>query len=335
MNAEPQAAAEPKRRQWRQAAVYLFALACLVWVFYDVRPERLIVYLRTANWWWLLPAVVCDVLGYVCTAGGWRLLLKDVGALSLLRASQAVYVGLFANEIAPLRLGEAVRAYLVSRWMKKPVAVIVPSIILGRLIDGAWLAASIGILMMFIPLPRGLVHAGSIFGILILALIVLVLVLILHPPKALDRWISHTGTGAGTRVKRVLAGIATGLGEIEFGRNLLAVVAWSFAMLAFAGVSFWLVMLAYHIPLGFVAGMAVFLVMRLGTTLPNAPANVGSFQFFTVLGLSLFGVDKTLAASFSVVVFLVLTLPLWVLGLWAVGASGMTLAEIRGSAAQA
>ena len=69
--------------------------------------------------------------------------------------------------------------------------------------------------------------------------------------------------------------------------------------------------------------------MHFGTALPNAPANVGSYQFFTVLGLSLFGIEKTQATGFSVVVFILLTLPLWALGLAALSRTGMTLPRIR------
>jgi len=63
--------------------------------------------------------------------------------------------------------------------------------------------------------------------------------------------------------------------------------------------------------------------------MPNAPANVGTYQFFTVVGLTLFGVEKTLASGFSVVVFVLLTAPLWVIGILALNRSGMTLTEIR------
>jgi hypothetical protein len=49
-----------------------------------------------------------------------------------------------------------------------------------------------------------------------------------------------------------------------------------------------------------------------------------------VIALTLFGIDKTFATGFSVVVFVVLTVPLWVLGSLALGRStGATLASIR------
>jgi hypothetical protein len=45
--------------------------------------------------------------------------------------------------------------------------------------------------------------------------------------------------------------------------------------------------------------------------------------------LTLFGVDKTIATGFSVVVFVALTFPLWLLGALALGQSGATLASVR------
>jgi hypothetical protein len=71
------------------------------------------------------------------------------------------------------------------------------------------------------------------------------------------------------------------------------------------------------------------LVVRLGTAIPNAPTNVGSFQFFAVLALRLFGEDKTIAAGFSMVYFLALTAPLWILGLLAISRTGISLSTIQ------
>jgi hypothetical protein len=71
------------------------------------------------------------------------------------------------------------------------------------------------------------------------------------------------------------------------------------------------------------------LILRLGTTMPNAPANVGSFQFFSVLALRLFGVEKTVAVGVSIVYFISLTIPLWILGLLAIAGTGLSLATMR------
>ena len=103
--------------RWKTALGYVLAVAFLVWVFHDIHVERMFGHIGSMTWWWVLPAVACDVLGYVCDAARWRALLLPVGRLSLLRATQAVYIGLFTNEVTPMRFGELVRTYLASRWM--------------------------------------------------------------------------------------------------------------------------------------------------------------------------------------------------------------------------
>jgi uncharacterized membrane protein len=59
------------------------------------------------------------------------------------------------------------------------------------------------------------------------------------------------------------------------------------------------------------------------------PSNVGTYQFFAVLALTLFGVDKTTAAGFSIAVFVILTAVLGIIGLVAIGRSRIRLKDIR------
>jgi len=70
-------------------------------------------------------------------------------------------------------------------------------------------------------------------------------------------------------------------------------------MLASQVLALWFMMLACRIDLPLRAATVVLLVVRLGTAIPNTPANIGSFQLFTVLTLGLFGEDKTVAAVFD------------------------------------
>jgi hypothetical protein len=123
--------------------------------------------------------------------------------------------------------------------------------------------------------------------------------------------------------------LEAGLRSIGLSRLSAAAFMGSFLIVLLQALSFWLVMKAYGLRLAFWVGGAVFLIVRFGTVLPGAPGNLGLYQLFCVLGLKLFGVDKTAAAGFSVVVFVLLSIPLWVLGLIALGRTGMTLASIK------
>ncbi|HKR12356.1 MAG TPA: lysylphosphatidylglycerol synthase transmembrane domain-containing protein [Pyrinomonadaceae bacterium] len=309
-------------RRLRAMLGYALAAVCLYWVLHDLDAGDLLVRVAKMNLFWLAAAILFDMLSYVCQGLRWKLLLERVGAVTTLQTTKAIYTGLFVNEMLPMKLGEIVRAFLISRWTAVKLTTVIPSILLERLYDGIWLAIGIVITILLAPLPRRLVEAGDVFALIILAALLVVALLALARRSADDSSPEKSFPALAQSVARELQ--LTGLTRA----GLLAFVL-SLILLLLQGFSFWFVMRAYGLPLTFPVGLAVFIIVHLGTLIPTAPANIGSYQFFTVLGLTLFGVEKTTAAGFSLVVFTVLTIPLWVIGFWAIGSSGLTLLQIR------
>ena len=305
-------------RRLRPLLGYAVAAACLVWVFHGVRLGEILPRVAGMRWGWVALAIGCDVASYLCQGVRWTLLLRPTGRLPVWRTTQAIYAGLFTNEIVPLRAGELVRAYLVSRWIGRDVFSIVPSMAVERLCDGVWTAIAVGATALLVTLPRDLLHGEEVLGIAVLAGTALFAYLALRArpePRG--------------RLGRLFGRFAEGLRTIGLSRGLGLAFLASAGILLFEILAFWLVLRAYGIPLSLWAGAAVLLIVHLGTALPNAPSNLGTYQLFTVVGLSLFRIDKTLATGFSLVVFVLLTVPLWAIGLVAIGRSGMTLGAIR------
>jgi uncharacterized membrane protein YbhN (UPF0104 family) len=200
-----------------------------------------------------------------------------------------------------------------------------------RLFEGIWLAAGIGLTAIFVPLPRNLVRAGDLFGLVVLALTVALLFVMLRTKRAAVPGDGPVSARRGPlrRLAAFLGGLGGGFRSIGLTRYSAAAFGVSVLLFVFQAFSFWFIMKAYGLGLSFWTGAAVFLIVHFGTALPNAPANIGTYQLFCVLGLTLFGLDKTTAAGFSIVVFVVLTLPLWALGFLALGRSGLDLASLK------
>ena len=123
--------------------------------------------------------------------------------------------------------------------------------------------------------------------------------------------------------------IATGIHAIGMSRNTIAAFALSMLLMIGQIAAFWLAMRAATIDRSFLVAAAVLALVRLGTVVPNAPANAGTFQVFTILGLGMFGVDRASAAAFSMVAFLILTIPLWLIGGLALAGAGTSLVALR------
>ena len=196
--------------------------------------------------------------------------------------------------------------------------------VIERLFDALWLAVGIGLTAMFVPLPRDLMRAANALSAGVVLAAAVLCYFLLRPPKT-----QLFSTGPLRVVSPLFEGLSSGLQGMARTREFYLSLAGSLLLLMFQAMAFWLMMIGCGLHLSIWIGMAVFLIVHLGTAIPNAPANVGSYQFFTVVSLMFFGVDKTAATGFSLVVFVLLTLPLLLLGFVAMTASGTSLMKIR------
>lgn len=306
---------------------YALAIAGLVWVIHDIDLSQALEQLAAVQWWWLLPAVALDICGYCMQGLRWTRLLRPIGDISPGRATRAIYAGLFANEIMPLRVGEVLRMHLVAGRLRTSLLSVLPSVAFERLLDTLCLAAAIGPIALFVPLSRRIELVADSFGIVAMAATAVGIVLLTISPRSLSRP-ETTGIKPG-RLFWLFSRLVVGMQEIGRTGQLSTAILFSALILFFQSLGFWLVMIAFGIKLSPLAGVVVALVVRLGTAIPNAPANIGSYQFFCVLGLKLFSVEKTQAAGFSVFVFAVLTVPILLIGAYVILKDGLSLGSLH------
>ncbi len=322
---------EKGRRSGLTVLVYAVAIGCLIWVFHDFEWDRFLRDLNRIHWGWVAVAVFFDVASYVCQGLRWSYVVRPLESLSVYRATQAIYVGLFTNEILPLRGGELVRAFLVYEWTELSFSVVLSSVAIERLLDGLWLTAGLGVTALVVPLPSFVKHGAQILGAVILAgaiLLILVLAEGLKATHALER--TEVGRrGLIATLLHFLDRLFEGLRQIGHSASLYWAFGMSLVLLLTQILAVWAMMEAYGLEYSFWVASAVLMILHLGTAIPNAPANVGSFQLSCVVGLTLFGVDKGTAAQFSVVMFVILTVPLLILGTLAFTQSGLSLQDLR------
>ncbi|MBI1738079.1 MAG: flippase-like domain-containing protein [Acidobacteria bacterium] len=318
------AARSNSRLRW---LAYLLALAGLLWVLHDIHPEKVLHDLRGIRWGWVVLGIVLDLLSYVVQGVRWRLLLSSFARVRIVQTVRAIYAGLFANEILPLRSGELLRAFLVSRDTRIGFTQVLTTIGVERLMDGIVLATALGAVSVFVTLPGELARAAKIFGAVILTLSLLFVAGMIY----LNR-VPVLPAGAHPlrhRIRKKLAPFLDGVRLLGVSTGFYAAAGISPLIPILQILALWSMNRAYGIDLAILPVAAVLLIINFGVALPNAPANVGSYQFFCVLGLTLFGVEKTRAAGFSIVAYLLMTIPFLFCGFFALARSGLSVAEMR------
>jgi uncharacterized protein (TIRG00374 family) len=319
--------------RWVKIALgYALAAGGLFWVLHDFHFKELRAQLSHLQWRYVALALVCCVAGYFCQGLRWKLLLQSFGKITVPQATEALWAGLFVSEVTPLSLGELARTYLASRRMKAHFASVLPTVLIERLFDGLWMAIGIGLMAIFLPLPQKLLVAGNIFGAVVLGSAAALIYFLLRRPYRPDAG-PAANRGQNRGVKHALRSfwrrLAEGLYTIGLKRNFYLSFAASLLFLSAQALTFWLMLRAYGLELSFWAAAATVIIILMGTAAPGPPGNLGTYQFACVLGLTLFGVSKPMATGFSIVVYSVLSAPLYAFGLLALSRSNITLGQLR------
>ena len=304
------------------AIVYALSLACLLWVYHDFAWKKELPRLARIHWAWIAVAVASDVLVYVSQAWRWNILLRPVARLQLGKTVKAIYIGLLANEVLPLRGGELIRCYLLAVWDDIKFPLVLSSALIERLIDGVWLIVGFALVSIFVDLPKDL-EAG-VWALAALVAIVggLVLFAVFHKAFAHHVTTKH-------RWAEPLRRVVEGLHAMGRARSFPVAVGASTGYLLLQVIPIHAMLEGYGVDLPLGSAAIVLVVLRLGTIVPGPPSNVGVFHLFCFLALNkVLGVDAQTAKLVSGMMFFVVTVPLLAAGAIALALTGGELREI-------
>lgn len=302
---------------------YCLSGACLAWVLHGYNFNELIPAIRSLDWWWVTAAVLCDLSVYVMHGIRWNTLLQPVAKLSLPRTVQSIYIGLFANEVLPLRVGELIRCYLLAHWNGLNLSVAFASAAVERLIDGFWMLTAFLITTIFVKkIPEDLTVVVVLMGVLVVAGALTLIWVVMHKQHA------HTVIREG-RWAAALRHVVEGLHLMGNRRTLTRTALISLVYLLLQYLTVYMLMRAYLLDYSFWVAAGVLTIVRLATVIPNAPGNIGLGNIACVMALHLFDLGDNDAKTFSIILFGALTLPLLLGGAVATALTGSNIGELR------
>jgi len=134
--------------------------------------------------------------------------------------------------------------------------------------------------------------------------------------------------GARGRAERLLDRFLDGFALFRDPLKLLQVLALSFGMFLLYAVALGITGWSMHIALPWYSGLVMLVVTAIGIMVPAAPGYVGTLNIACVVGLALFGIDKTAASAYSWFYFLSQWLPITAVGLFYLHREGLSLKSI-------
>ena len=298
------------------------------WVLHGASLGHIWGEIRRMDWRLVAAAVGCDILVYLLHGVRWSLVLRPIGRVPFMYAVQAIYVGLFTNEVFPLRAGEIIRCFLLSKSTDIPLSVTFASALIERLFDGIWLMACFFVALHIGHLPRVLLNGGYVLGVLIVVVGVILAYAMYAKQQSLNLVF-------GISWPRWFNTLIEDLHLIGHSRYLYYAFIMSGVYMMAQVLPIFMLIKANRLSVPWTASFTMMVLLRLSSVVPQAPGNLGSFQWVTARTLMIFGLATAHAKRFSLILWAVVTIPLILIGFIALALEGVSMTHLHRQAAAA
>lgn len=327
-------------RVWLGVAVTTVALG---WTLRDVPLAELRASLAETNLWWVALMLPMHVVGLWFRGVRWRYLAAPISEtpLPLGAMYRATAVGFMAINIFPLRIGELIRPWFLSKetGVRGPAAL--GTLVLERAIDFTTLVAIGAILLLFhsARLP-GWVPAGAGLFATVGSLPFLLAVALRRDEQRTLRLLQRASGVLPARLAaplfETLEQVCRGLVAIRGGRAvgmvaLWSVVLWGVLFAAPFAIAFAALGIDLPVPDLVLAIYTVHVFTALAVAVPSAPGFFGVYHFACREALALFGVSGASAVAYGTVAHMAYWLPVTGAGLLALARSGARMSDLLSS----
>jgi glycosyltransferase 2 family protein len=278
-----------------------------------------------ANYYWLIPSVAVYFVAVWGRTWRWHYMLRPIKSISLPRLFPIVCIGYMGNNIFPFRAGEVLRAYVLKRSEDVSMSASLATIVVERVFDGLVMLMFVFFALPFAPMPANLRPFVIVPSLLFFVMLVVFVVLATQPDLAQR---VYRGT-----VRRLLPGtlrgkvdgfverFLEGLHFFRSARDVLMVFFTSIFIWLAETMKYWFVMqgfvhLGQGLPVEFYVLMLMNGIVNLATTLPSAPGYIGTFDTPGIEVLAAYGVERSLAVGYTLVLHAALWFPITILGAW-------------------
>ena len=282
-----------------------------------------------ANIWLLLAALATVILATLQRAARWRLMFyPDHRRLRLSRFFSIFLVGQVINAVALVRLGEVARAYLVGESEGVSKAHALWTAVVEKALDALILLLFLGGISLYVPLPPSwLQGAGWTLTIAVgIGFVVLALAVIFQRKVTpwLEGWSATHTWITRLRLLHLLRVIVESLHLIKRPPLFIGLLGWSVVSFLTAAFTNWLTAMALGLQISYAACLLLLVVLQISAVvpIPTSPGRVGLFHSLCIFSLAIFGVERDVALSYSLVLHVLVYLPMTIggpLGMWLAG----------------
>lgn len=253
---------------------------------------------------WVAVGVLAILGATVFRAWRWKLLFPPAaGRPPFARLWTILLVGQTMNILVPARAGDLLRVVLVAETDARAKAETLATIALEKLFDTAVFLGLAGLVstLMVLPGDLALARAGLVWGSVGLIAAALVVVAAFDPlaRRAVRlAWLPSRWRDA--LVDQVLVPAGRGAWVLRRPPLVVTTLVLSLATWGASWFANYCCLVALRLESAALAALLVLVVLQLGTAVVTSPGGLGVFEYLCVVALAAFGVPRSDAAAYGV-----------------------------------
>jgi uncharacterized protein (TIRG00374 family) len=290
--------------------------------------------IRAINLGWVAIGATVYFLAVWGRTWRWHYLLRAIKPVSLRTLFPVVVIGYMGNNVYPFRAGEVIRAYVLKRNEDVSISASLATIIVERIFDGLVMLIFVFVALPFADFKADWLRDVVLFSTLLFwGAFLVFLVMALRPEQMRRLYTAIFDRVLPEKLAEMAKGLADhfmlGLENLRHPRDLVMTLVSSIFIWLTETTKYWFVMHAFDFEVSFFVLMLMTAVVNLATTLPSSPGYVGTFDTPGIKTLTAYGVQETIAASYTLVLHAALWLPITLLGFYFLYREGVSWQDFK------
>ena len=320
-----------KKRVWLGLAI---SIACLAFFLARTDVSEIRESFGGADYALAFAAVPVYFVAFWLRTLRWQALLRPIAQVPVRRLYPIALIGLMANNIAPARVGELVRAYLVGEREGMPKTTALGTIAVDRAFDGLTLVTTLGICIAILGSDPRVKSLGLATALVFFAASAVLLALGTAPIRARSlmlRIARMLPSQLQTPVEVLVDSFLSGLVSIRRPWALVAAALLSLASWGSEAAMYVIIGHAFHLPVGIEVYLLITAAPNLALSILASPGGVGPFEVTTREVLVYFGTGSAQASAYALALHALLLGPVIVAGFVMLWLTHVSLSQVMGA----
>ncbi|MHB1178287.1 MAG: lysylphosphatidylglycerol synthase transmembrane domain-containing protein [Daejeonella sp.] len=294
---------------FKYTLLLIIGIALMVLAFRGQDPDRLISDLQKAHYGWVAASLSACLAAHILRAYRWRMMIGALGhgAPSMLNTTYAVLIGYMANVAFP-RMGEISRCGVINKTDSIPMAKLIGTVIVERIIDLLMFAIVIALtlILQFDVLSEFLYRnvilkmngtTGNLAVLIFAAGILFAALILFYLLMKKKKW------GIRIRIYNLFMGLRSGILSVKDVENKAAFIGSSVTIWFLYGLSTYLCFFAISTTSGLnvLAALSTLMFSSLGMIAP-VQGGIGAFHWIVSAGLEMYNIPKSEGLAYALLI---------------------------------